>query len=128
MPSRFISLAFCRMPLVPSTLFCKSAKSELSVLDVVRPSSEPARQKSDARDKLLGQCDYLLLVLGLAVLAPGYLNHAQDGKEVLGAADEHLLLERIVPQLGVAGQGHLQGSLVGHVHDDEVDGDAEACI
>ena len=25
-----ITLAFCRMPLVPSTLFCKSAKSELS--------------------------------------------------------------------------------------------------
>ena len=73
---------------------------------------------------MFGQTDNLLLVFGLRVLAPGYLYHAEDGKEVLGAGDEDLLIEGFGPQLGVAGQGYLQGSLVGDVHDDEVDGRA----
>ena len=50
-------------------------------------------KEADAGDELFGQTDNLLLVLSLRVLAPGYLYHAEDGKKVLGAGDEDLLIE-----------------------------------
>ena len=48
-------------------------------------------KEADARDELLGKTNYLLLVLRLAVLPPGYLYHAQNGKKVLRTADEDFL-------------------------------------
>ena len=75
---------------------------------------------ADALQQFLSHDEHLFLVFRLHELAPCRMNHGQDGHEVLLSGDEDSFAEGFVPQSRLGGEGQLQSTLVGHIHDDEV--------